>query len=132
MNLVSKDGDFVIIKLPKADVESTVRFLAHSIEQNPDKVLDLSQQIVRGDLTRQDEYVEELLAVFDLDGWAMVLNKKDALNLCDDLADAIYDELPIHMATEPVKPERHLKVVKVCVDCHKGYVKGNAHDCVVF
>ena len=132
MNLVSKDGDFVIIKLPKADVESTVRFLAHSIEQNPDKVLDLSQQIVRGDLTRQDEYVEELLAVFDLDGWAMVLNKQDSLNLCDDLADAIYDELPIHMATEPVKPERHLKVVKVCVDCHKGYVKGESHDCVVF
>lgn len=131
MNLVSKDGDFVIIKLPKADVESTVRFLAHSIEQNPDKVLDLSQQIVRGDLTRQDEYVEELLAVFDLDGWAMVLNKQDSLNLCDDLADAIYDELPIHMATEPTK-ERHLKIVKVCVDCHKGYVKGDAHDCVVF
>ena len=131
MNLVSKDGDFVIIKLPKADVESTVRFLAHSIEQNPDKVLDLSQQIVRGDLTRQDEYVEELLAVFDLDGWAMVLNKQDSLNLCDDLADAIYDELPIHMATEPTK-ERHLKVVKVCVDCHKGYVKGESHDCVVF
>ena len=130
-NLVSKDGDFTIIKLPKADIESTIRFLAHSIDANKDRVLDLSQQIVSGDLTKQDEYVEELLAVFDLDGWAMVLNKKQALNLCDDLADAIYDELPIHMATEPTK-ERHLKVVKVCVDCHKGYVKGESHDCVVF
>lgn len=132
MNLVSKDGDFTIIKLPQADLQSLLRFLAHSIEQNPDKVLELSREIVLGDLTKQDEYVEELKTILDVSDWSIVLNKQDALNLCDDLADAIYDELPIHMATEPVKPERHLKVVKVCVDCHKGYVKGDAHDCVVF
>ena len=131
MNLVSKDGDFTIIKLPQADLQSLLRFLAHSIEQNPDKVLELSKEIVLGDLTKQDEYVDELKTILDVSDWSIVLNKQDALNLCDDLADAIYDELPIHMATEPIK-ERHLKVVKVCVDCHKGYVKGESHDCVVF
>ena len=131
MNLVSKDGDFTIIKLPQADLQSLLRFLAHSIEQNPDKVLELSREIVLGDLTKQDEYVEELKTILDVSDWSIVLNKQDALNLCDDLADVIYDELPIHMATEPTK-ERHLKVVKVCVDCHKGYVKGESHDCVVF
>ena len=131
MNLVSKDGDFTIIKLPTADLYSLLRFLAHSIEKNPDKVLELSREIVLGDLTKQDEYVDELKTILDVADWSIVLNKQDALNLCDDLADAIYEELPIHMATEPTK-ERHLKVVKVCVDCHKGYVKGESHDCLVF
>ena len=131
MNLVSKDGDFTIIKLPQADLQSLLRFVAHSIEQNPDKILELSREIVLGDLSKQDEYVEELKTILDVSDWSIVLNKQDALNLCDDLADAIYHELPIHMATEPTK-ERHLKVVKVCVDCHKGYVKGDKHDCVVF
>ena len=25
--------------------------------------------------------------------------------------------------------ERHLRLVKICVDCHKGFVKGESHDC---
>jgi len=129
MKSVSKDGDFVIVKVPKADLDSLIRFLAHGIEKNPDKVLGLCQEIVRGDLTKQDSVVDELSVLLDIVDWSLVLNKQEALDLCDDLADVIYDQMPIHMATEPIKPERHLRVVKVCVHCHKAYVKGSQHDC---
>ena len=129
MKNVSKDGDFVIVKVPKADLDSLVRFVAHAIESNPDKVLKLSETIVRGDLTKQDEYVEQLSKVLDVVDWSLVLNRQDALDLCDDLADVIYEQMPIHMATEPNKPERHLRVVKVCIQCHKAYVKGSQHNC---
>lgn len=131
MKLVSKDGDFTIVKMPKADLDSLVRFVAHSVEHNSNFIVDLCQKVVNGELDKQDEYVEQLKQALDINDWSIVLNKKDALNLCDDLADAIYDELPIHMATAPAEKERHLKVVKVCVHCHKGFVKGQAHECVV-
>lgn len=132
MKLVSKDGDFTIVKMPKADLDSLVRFVAHSVEHNSNFIVDLCQKVVNGDLAKQDEFVEQLKHALDISDWSIVLNKKDALNLCDDLADAIYDELPIHMASGPEKKEPHLKVVKVCVHCHKGFVKGESHDCVVF
>lgn len=129
MKNVSKDGDFVIVKVPKADLDSLIRFVAHAVEQNPDKVLDLCQQIVRGDLMKQDNVVAELTKVLDLVDWSLVLNKQEALDLCDDLADIIYDQMPIHMATQPAKPERHLRVVTVCSKCHRAFVKGSVHDC---
>ena len=129
---ISKDGDFVLVKVPKNDMDSLVRFIAHAIEKNPDKVLKLSKDIVLGDLTKQDKYVKELIKLFDVSDWSLVFNKQDSLDLCDDLADAVYENLPIHMGTffEP-KKERHLKVVKVCVDCQKGYIKNEPHRCEV-
>jgi hypothetical protein len=129
MKNISKDGDFVIQRVPDADIQSLTRFIAHQIEANPDKVLNLAQTIVRGDLTQQDVYVDELSALLDIAEWCLVFNRKDALDLCDDLADAIYDELPIHMATESTKQTNHLRLVKICVECHKGYLKGTRHLC---
>lgn len=129
MKQVNKDGDVIVIGLPKNDIDSAVRFIAHSIEKNPDLVLDLSQQIVRGDLTKQDDFVEQLSAVLDIVDWSIVLTGPEALKLCDELAEAIYDEPAEQFG--PVMKERknHLRLVTICVGCHKGYVKGDFHDC---
>ncbi len=130
MSKVIKDGNFTIVKVPLKDLQSLVRFVAHSVEKNPDKVLKLSEQIVRGDLMLQDDYVEQLSAVLDVDNWSIVLDGPEALQLCDELAESIYDEPkegfgPVLKAEK----ERHLRIVKVCVECHKGFIKGESHDC---
>ena len=130
MSKVIKDGNFTIVKVPLKDLQSLVRFVAHSVEKNPDKVLKLSEQIVRGDLMLQDDYVEQLSAVLDVDNWSIVLDGPEALELCDELAENIYEEPkegfgPVLKAEK----ERHLRIVKVCVDCHKGFIKGESHDC---
>ncbi len=123
MSKVIKDGNFTIVKVPLKDLQSLVRFVAHSVEKNPDKVLKLSEQIVRGDLMLQDDYVEQLSAVLDVDDWSIVLDGPEALELCDELAENIYEEPkegfgPVLKAEK----ERHLRIVKVCVDCHKGFI----------
>jgi len=130
MSKVIKDGNFTIVKVPLKDLQSLVRFVAHSVEKNPDKVLKLSEQIVRGDLMLQDDYVEQLSAVLDVDNWSIVLDGPEALQLCDELAESIYDE-PKEGFGPVLKAEnkRHLRIVKVCVECHKGFIKGESHDC---
>lgn len=130
MSKVTKDGNFTLVSIPKKDLDSLVRFVAHSVEQNPDKILKLSEQIVRGDLSQQDGFVDELSAVLDIVGWSIVLDGAESLALCDELAETIYDE-PKEQFGPVLKAEnkRHLRIVKVCVDCHKGFIKGESHDC---
>jgi hypothetical protein len=132
MSKVIKDGDFTLIKVPSKDLASLVRFVAHAIEKDQDKVLDLSYKIVRDDLTKQDHYVEELSAVLDVEDWWIVLDGAESLQLCDELAETIYDE-PAEGFGPALKKqkERHLRIVKICVDCQKAFVKGESHDCVV-
>jgi hypothetical protein len=130
MPKVIKDGNFTMIAMPKKDLDSLVRFIAHSVEKNSNRVLELSNEIVRGDLSTQDSVVDELLALLDITDWSIVLEGAEALELCDELAESIYDEPKEHFG--PLlkqKQERHLRLVKICVDCHKGFVKGEAHDC---
>ena len=132
MSKIIKDGNYRLIPIPKKDLDSAVRFIAHSIEKNPDLVIDLSQQIVRGDLSKQDDFVELLSAALDIVDWSIVLDGPEALRLCDELAESIYDE-PLEGFGPVMKKEkeRHLRLVKICVECQKGYIKGEAHDCVV-
>ena len=130
MPKVIKDGDVTVIGVPKKDLDSLIRFIAHSIDANPDRVLELAQSIVRGDLSQQDAVVNNLITLFDVDDWSIVLEGAEALELCDELAECIYDEPKEHFG--PLlkqKQERHLRLVKICVDCHKGFVKGESHDC---
>jgi len=130
MSKVIKDGDFVLIAVPKKDLDSLIRFIAHSIDANPDRVQELAQSIVNGDLSKQDAVVKDLITLFDVDDWSIVLDAPEALQLCDNLADTIYQEPKEGFG--PVmkqKQERHLRLVKICVDCHKGFVKGESHDC---
>jgi hypothetical protein len=132
MPKVTKDGDFTLIKVPTKDLSSLVRFVAHAIEKDQEKVFDLSYKIVRDDLTKQDHYVEELGAVLDIEDWWIVLDGPESLELCDELAESIYEE-PAESFGPALKKqkERHLRIVKICVDCQKAFVKGESHDCVV-
>jgi hypothetical protein len=132
MSEVIKDGDFTLIKVPKKDLASLVRFVAHAVEKDQEKVLDLSYKIVRDDLIKQDDYVAELSAVLDIEDWWIVLDGAESLQLCDELAETIYDE-PAEGFGPALKKqkERHLRIVKICVECQKAFVKGESHDCVV-
>ncbi len=132
MSKVIKDGNFTLIQIPEKDLKSAVRFIAHSIEKNPDLILDLSQQIVRGDLSKQDDFVELLSDALDIVNWSIVLDGPEALELCDELAETIYDEPKEQFGpVMKAEKERHLKLVKICVDCQKGFIKGEPHDCLV-
>jgi hypothetical protein len=119
-----------MIAMPKKDLDSLVRFIAHSVEKNSNRVLELSNEIVREDLSTQDSVVDELSALLDILDWSIVLEGAEALQLCDELAESIYAETKEQFG--PVmkqNQERHLRLVKICVDCHKGFVKGESHDC---
>jgi len=126
-----KDGDVTVIGVPKKDLDSLIRFIAHSIDANPDRVLELAQSIVRGDLSKQDAVVDDLITLFDVNDWSIVLDGAEALELCDDLAESIYEEPKQDFGPVMKNKERHLRLVKICVNCHKGFVKGESHDCVV-
>jgi hypothetical protein len=130
MPKVVKDGNFTIIPVPKKDLDSLIRFVAHSIEKNSDKVLELSYEIVRGDLSKQDSVVDELSVLLDIVNWSLVLDGAESLELCDELAESIYEEPKQEFGPLMKKEkERHLRIVKVCVECHKGFIKGESHDC---
>jgi hypothetical protein len=132
MSKVIKDGNFTIVRVPEKDLQSLVRFVAHSIEKNPDKVLELASKIVTGDLMEQDSFVEELSVLLDIVDWSLVLDSAESLELCDELAETIYDEPKEGFGPVMKKEkERHLRLVKICVDCHKAFVKGDSHDCLV-
>jgi hypothetical protein len=132
MSNVKRDGDHIIVNIPQADLESMVKWIAHNVVNKTDRIKDLSTKIVEGDLSLQDLYAQSLLETLGIDDWALVLDGPEALSLCDELADVIYDEKPegfgpvIKTAEKP-----SLRLVKICVECQKGYVKGDLHDCVV-
>jgi hypothetical protein len=132
MSEVKRDGEHIVIKIPQADLDSMVRWIAHNVVNKSERIKDLSNKIVEGDLSLQDLYAQSLIETLGIDDWALVLDGGEALSLCDELADVIYDEKPegfgpVIKANE--KPT--LRLVKICVECQKGYVKGDSHDCVV-
>jgi hypothetical protein len=132
MKQVTRDDQHIIVKIPQADLDSMVRWIAHNVVNKSDRIKDLSTKIVEGDLSLQDLYAQSLIETLGIDDWALVLDGPEALSLCDELADVIYDEKPegfgpvIKTAEKP-----SLRLVKICVECQKGYVKGDSHDCVV-
>jgi hypothetical protein len=132
MKQVTRDDQHIIVKIPQADLDSMVRWIAHNVVNKTDRIKDLSNKIVDGDLSLQDLYAQSLLETLGIDDWALVLDGPEALSLCDELADVIYDDKPegfgpvIKTAEKPT-----LRLVKICVECQKGYVKGDSHDCVV-
>ena len=132
MSEVKRDGEHIVIKIPQDDLDSMVRWIAHNVVNKSERIKDLSKKIVEGDLSLQDLYAQSLIETLGIDDWALVLDGAEALALCDELADVIYDEKPegfgpvIKSAEKPT-----LRLVKICVECQKGYVKGDSHDCVV-
>lgn len=109
---VTRDGDYVLIKIPDRDINSMVRFIAHSIEQRKDVFLDMVETIVKGDLSKQDDVVNRLAEFLDLRNWSVVLDGAESLALCDELAERVYEK----------EPEKIVDVWRICVHCHKSYL----------
>jgi hypothetical protein len=132
MSDVKRDGEHIVVNIPQADLDSMARWIAHNVVNKTDRIKELSNQIVDGELQLQDIYVQSLIETLGIDNWALVYDGVEALKLCDELADVIYDEKPegfgpvIKIGDKPT-----LRLVRICVDCQKGYVKGEAHDCLV-
>jgi hypothetical protein len=127
MKSVQKDNGYIMIKVPDRDVQSITRFVAHAFVQNQNHVTDLMHEIVSGDLAKQDEYVKRLARAIDLENWLLVFNGAEALELCDELADTIYEETLIHgpVQKKMEEQERKLKLITICTGCHKAKIKGD-------
>lgn len=106
---INKDGEYIIVPVPVKDLQSMARFIAHGLVQNQNRVIDLSHEIVTGDLTKQDELVEDLIYALGIENWVLVYSGPEALELCDELAETIYEE----------KPQVPGLLYKICVHCHK-------------
>lgn len=115
---IIKDGDFILVKIPDRDIQSMVRYIAHAVVLQENNALKLCHQIVTGDITRQDEYVEDLSNLLEVSNYQIVLNGAEALELCDNLADTIYDE-KLKIETEPAR---------ICSYCHRCYI-GEKNSC---
>jgi len=129
---VKRDGEHIVIKVPQDDLDSMVRWIAHNVVNKTDRIKELSNKIVDGELQLQDVYVQSLIETLGIDEWALVYDGAGALALCDELADVIYDEVkesfgPVLKANNKTT----LRLVTICVECQKGHIKGESHDCLV-
>jgi hypothetical protein len=137
MKQVKRDGEHIVIKVPQDDLDSMVRWVAHNVVNKTDRVKELANKIVDGELQLQDVYVQSLIETLGIDEWALVYDGAEALKLCDELADTIYDEAtekfgPGMKKEEAKKKDPHLKLVTICVQCHKAKIKGTTcDDCLV-
>ena len=108
-----------MIQVPDRDIKSMTRFIAHAFVQNQtndlNKVEDLIHNIVFGDLSKQDEYVNKLARAIELENWLIVLDGPEALELCDELADTIYEQTLIHGPVQKkMEQERKLRLITIC------------------
>jgi hypothetical protein len=127
MNKVTKDNGYIMISIPDRDIKSIARFISHAFVQNQNRVTDLMHEIVTGDLSKQDEYVKQLTRAIDLDNWLIVLDGPEALELCDELADTIYDQTLIHgpLQKKMKQEQPKLRLITICTGCHKSKIKGD-------
>lgn len=109
---VTRDGDYVLVQIPKRDIDSMVRFIAHSVMQRHELFKTICDDVVNGPIAKQDEYVEQLSDFLDLNNWSIVLDGPESLQLCDDLAERVYEK----------QPEQKMDVWRICVHCHKSYL----------
>jgi len=133
MTKVTKDNGYIMIQVPDRDIKSMTRFIAHAYIQNQSKDLnqieDLIHSIVFGDLSKQDNYVNQLAKALDLEHWLIVLDGPEALELCDELAETIYDKQTeedfgplLKKKQEDDKPK--LRLITICSTCHRAKIKG--------
>ena len=127
MSKVTKDNGYIMISIPDRDIKSIARFISHAFVQNQNRVTDLMHEIVTGDLSKQDEYVKQLTRAIDLDNWLIVLDGPEALELCDELADTIYDQTLIHgpLQKKMEQEQPKLRLITICTGCHKSKIKGD-------
>lgn len=117
-NKITKDGEYILLPVPEADLRSMARFAAHGLfTQDKTKLTNLITNIVQGNLSHQEEYVTEFIKMLDIENWWLVLSGPEALKLCDELAEKIYEPVP------EKKKEQKLRLVTICVGCHRSRFK---------
>jgi hypothetical protein len=76
----------------------------------------------------------EMMKELGLDEIEVLKGFHESSALSDELTTVLFDLVQENYEnfdlTKPVKKEAHLRLVKICVDCHKGFVKGEQHDCL--
>jgi hypothetical protein len=104
------------------------RFIAHGVVANQNRVVELSHEIVSGDLSKQDKLVDDYIYALGIENWVLIYSGPEALELCDELAEKIYEEIPGPVLKKRQEENKsHLRLVTICVVCHKAKIKGD--DC---
>ena len=85
----------VMFPVPIKDLQSMARFIAHGVVANQNRVVELSHEIVSGDLSKQDKLVDDYIYALGIENWVLIYSSPEALELCDELAEKIYEEIQI-------------------------------------
>ena len=125
-----KKADVVVMKL---DSDDLVPLMAKVVR----KVLTsdtIMKKMLDWETHMEYPYYVEMMKELGLDEIEVLKGFHEASALSDELTTVLFDLVQQNYEnfdlTKPIKKEKHLKIVKICVDCHKGFVKGEQHDCL--
>jgi len=125
-----KKSDVVVIKL---DSDDLVPLMARVVR----KVLTsdtIMKKMLDWETHMEYPYYVEMMKELGLDEIEVLKGFHEASALSDELTTVLFELVQENYEnydlTKPIKKDKHLRLVKICVDCHKGFVKGEAHDCL--
>jgi hypothetical protein len=126
----TKKSDVVVMKL---DSDDLVPLMARVVR----KVLTsdtIMKKMLDWETHMEYPYYVDMMKELGLDEVEVLKGFHEASALSDELTTVLFDLVQENYEnfdlTKPVKKEAHLKLVKICVECHKGFVKGEQHDCL--
>jgi hypothetical protein len=125
-----KKSDVVVMKL---DSDDLVPLMARVVR----KVLTsdtIMKKMLDWETHMEYPYYMEMMKELGLDEIEVLKGFHEASALSDELTTVLFELVQENYEnydlTKPIKKDKHLRLVKICVDCHKGFVKGEAHDCL--
>jgi hypothetical protein len=125
-----KKSDVVVMKL---DSDDLVPLMARVVR----KVLTsdtIMKKMLDWETHMEYPYYVEMMKELGLDEVEVLKGFHESSALSDELTTVLFELVQENYEnydlTKPIKKDKHLRLVKICVDCHKGFVKGEAHDCL--
>jgi hypothetical protein len=125
-----KKSDVVVMKL---DSDDLVPLMARVVR----KVLTsdtIMKKMLDWETHMEYPYYVEMMKELGLDEIEVLKGFHEASALSDELTTVLFELVQQNYEnydlTKPIKKDKHLRLVKICVDCHKGFVKGEQHDCL--
>jgi hypothetical protein len=125
-----KKADVVVMKL---DSDDLVPLMARVVR----KVLTsdtIMKKMLDWETHMEYPYYVEMMKELGLDEIEVLKGFHESSALSDELTTVLFELVQENYEnydlTKPIKKDKHLRLVKICVDCHKGFVKGEAHDCL--
>ena len=125
-----KKSDVVVMKL---DSDDLVPLMARVVR----KVLTsdtIMKKMLDWETHMEYPYYVEMMKELGLDEIEVLKGFHESSALSDELTTVLFELVQENYEnydlTKPIKKDKHLRLVKICVDCHKGFVKGEAHDCL--